>query len=170
MAITQKQRMIAVASPLGEDVLVFGRMTATEQLARLFEFDVELFSERHDIRPADMLGKNMTVRLELPQITRYFNGFVTRFVHIDAHSHRYSAYRATLSPWLWFLTRTSDCRIFQHKTVPDIIKGIFREHGFSDAIKNSLSDSYGEWEYCVQYRETDFNFVSRLTVVSLIFL
>ena len=163
ITITQKYRMIAVNTPLGGDVLVFGRMTATEQLSRLFEFDLELFSERNDIGPADVLGKNMTVRLELPNSsTRYFNGFVTRFVHIDTHSQRYGAYRATLSPWLWFLTRTADCRIFQNKTVPDIIKAIFSEHGFSTFMKDSLSGSYGEWEYCVQYRETDFNFVSRL--------
>ena len=161
-SVTQKHRMIAVNSPLGGDVLVFGRMTATEQLGRLFEFDLEMFSEKEDISPASVLGKNMTVRLDLPNGTRYFNGFVTRFVHIDTHSQRYDAYRATLSPWLWFLTRTSDCRIFQNKKVPDIIKEIFREHGFSDAIKDSLSESYGEWEYCVQYRETDFNFVSRM--------
>ena len=162
ITVTQKYRMIAVNTPLGGDVLVFGRMTATEQLGRLFEFDLELFSERNDIGPNDVLGKNMTVRLELPHGIRYFNGFVTRFVHIDTHSQRYGAYRATLSPWLWFLTRTADCRIFQKKTVPVIIKEIFSEHGFSSVVKDSLSGSYGEWEYCVQYRETDFNFVSRL--------
>ncbi|MFZ4789476.1 MAG: hypothetical protein ACOYMW_00970 [Candidatus Competibacteraceae bacterium] len=65
MAITQKHRMIAVSTPLGEDVLVFGRMTATEQLGRLFEFDLELFSERHDIRPADVLGKTYALAVEL---------------------------------------------------------------------------------------------------------
>ena len=64
-------------------------------------------------------------------------------------------------PWLWFLTRTSDCRIFQEKTVPDIIKEIFRDHGFTD-FEERLSGSYRTWVYCVQYRETDFNFVSRL--------
>ena len=74
---------------------------------------------------------------------------------------RYGVYRAELRPWLWFLTRTSDCRIFQHKTVPDIVKEIFREQGFTD-FKDALTSSYREWDYCVQYRETDFNFVSRL--------
>ena len=162
-SITQKHRMIAVNTPLGEDVLVFGRMTATEQLGRLFEFDVELFSEKTDIQIADLLGKNVTIRSELPNKrgTRYFNGFVTRFGYIGTRGLRYGAYRATLSPWLWFLTRTSDCRIFQNKKVPDIIKELFREQGFTD-FKDKLSGSYREWEYCVQYRETDFNFVNRL--------
>lgn len=162
-SITQKHRMIAVNTPLGEDVLVFGRMTATEQLSRLFEFDVELFSEKTDIQITEVLGKNVTVRLEMPNKrgTRYFNGFVTRFGYIGTRGLRYGAYRATLSPWLWFLTRTADCRIFQNKKVPDIIKELFREQGFTD-FKDMLSGSYREWEYCVQYRETDFNFVSRL--------
>ena len=162
-SITQKHRMIAANTPLGEDVLVFGRMTATEQLSRLFEFDVELFSEKTDIQITDVLGKNITIRLEMPNKrgTRYFNGFVTRFGYLGTRGLRYGAYRATLSPWLWFLTRTSDCRIFQNKKVPDIIKEIFREQGFTD-FKDMLSGNYREWEYCVQYRETDFNFVNRL--------
>ena len=64
-------------------------------------------------------------------------------------------------PWLWFLTRTSNCRIFQEMTVPDIIKQVFRDHGFTD-FDDALSGTYRTWEYCVQYRETDFEFVSRL--------
>jgi type VI secretion system secreted protein VgrG len=160
---TQKHRMIAVNSVLGEDALLLGRMTVTEHMGRLFECELELFSEKTDIKLADVLGTNMTVRLELPykQGTRYFNGLVTRFSYIGTRGLRYGAYRATLSPWLWFLTRTADCRIFQNKKVPDIIKDVFREQGFTD-FKDALSGSYREWEYCVQYRETDFNFVCRL--------
>ncbi len=163
--ITQKHRFFAVNTPLGEDVLVFGRMTAVERLGEPFEFDLELLSERTDIDLLEVLGKNMTVRMELPQArgggTRYFNGFVTRFSYLGMRGQRYGLYRARLNPWLWFLTRTSDCRIFQSQTVPDIIQSIFRGHGFTD-FRNSLSGTYRTWEYCVQYRETDFNFVSRL--------
>ena len=160
---TQKHRMIAVNSVLGEDVLLLGSMTVTEQLGCLFECDLELFSEKTDIKLADVLGTNMTVRLELPykQGTRYFNGLVTRFSYVGTRGLLYGVYRATLSPWLWFLTRTTDCRIFQNKKVPDIIKEVFREQGFTD-FKDALSGDYREWEYCVQYRETDFNFVCRL--------
>ncbi len=165
MAITQKRRIFAVNTPLGEDVLVFYRMIATEQLGRLFEYEVELLSEKTYISLADVLGKNITVRMQLPEArgggTRYFNGFVTRFSYLGMRGMRYGAYRAILSPWLWFLTRTADCRIFQNKTVPAIIESIFQEHGFSD-FKKSLSGQYKAQEYCVQYRETDFNFVSRL--------
>ncbi len=163
MATTQKHRVIAVNSVLGEDVLLFARMTFKEHLSQLYDCQMELFSEKTDIKLADVLGTNMTVRLALPyqQGVRYFNGFVTRFSYEGTRGLRYGVYRAELRPWLWFLTRTSDCRIFQNKKVPDIIKEIFREQGFTD-FREALSGSYREWDYCVQYRETDFNFVSRL--------
>ncbi|HCB12829.1 MAG TPA: type VI secretion system tip protein VgrG [Gammaproteobacteria bacterium] len=165
MAATQKHRIFAVNTPLGEDVLLFYRMIATEQLGRLFEYELELLSERTDIELTEVLGKNMTVRVQLPESrgsgTRYFNGFVTRFSYLGMRGMRYGAYRATLSPWLWFLTRTSDCRIFQEKTIPQIIEAIFQQQGFTD-FKKSLSGQYPTLEYCVQYRETNFNFVSRL--------
>ncbi len=169
MPATQSHRQIAVSSPLGADVLLFRRMTASEELGRLFELDLELLSENREIDPDSLLGQNMTVRLELPnEDTRYFNGFVSRFLHTGmmevsagARELEYATYRATLRPWLWFLTRTSDCRIFQDKTVPDIVKQIFRERGFTD-FEEALYGSFRKWTYCVQYRETDFNFVSRL--------
>jgi len=161
MALTQARRLIAVSSPLGKELLLFRRMTATEALSRLFEFQLDLLSENSGIKLEEVLGQRLTIRLELPSGEfRYFNGCVSRFCQVGTDG-RYAVYEATLRPWLWFLTRTADCRIFQEKTVPDIIKAIFREHGFTD-FEEALSASYRQWEYCVQYRETDFNFVSRL--------
>ncbi len=160
--VTQKNRPVGVSSPLGDDTLLFRGMSAHEHLGRLFQFDLDLLSEDDQIKIPDILGQNMAVRLALPgNKTRYFNGFVSRFSHLGGEGE-YAHYQATLRPWLWFLTRTSDCRIFQEMTVPDIIKDVFREHGFSDLLEEALSGSYRTWTYCVQYRETDFNFVSRL--------
>jgi type VI secretion system secreted protein VgrG len=161
MAGTQSNRFIGVTSPLGDDVLLFRRMTARESLGRLFEIELELLSSVEDVKIEDVLGQNMTVRLEIQDGSdRYLNGFCSEFSQ-SGRLGRYAVYQAILRPWLWFLTRTADCRIFQEVTVPDIIKEVFREHGFSD-FEESLSNSYRTWEYCVQYRETDFNFVSRL--------
>ncbi len=70
-------------------------------------------------------------------------------------------YRATLVPWLWFLTRNTNCRIFQEKTVPEIITTVFRDHGFTDFVER-FRETYRRWDYCVQYRESDFDFVNRL--------
>ena len=78
-----------------------------------------------------------------------------------AQDRRLTAYRAQMVPWLWFLTRTTDCRIFQNQKVPDIIQKVFKDLSFSD-FKLRLYGDFVTRDYCVQYRETDFNFVSRL--------
>ncbi len=157
----QAKRAVEIFTPLGDDVLLFHRMTATEALGRLFQFELDLLSKDPNIKFEDLLGQNVTVRLELPDDkTRYFNGFVSRF-SLTGSLGDLSAYSATVHPWLWFLTRTADCRIFQEMTVPDIIKKVFRDHGYTD-FEEALSGTYRTWTYCVQYRETDFNFVSRL--------
>lgn len=161
MADIQVARPVEITTPLGDDVLLFQRMTANEELGRPYTFELDLLSREPDIKFEDILGRNITVRLTLPHDQqRYFNGFVSRFSH-EGTFEDYHTYSMTVHPWLWFLTRTADCRIFQQMNVPDIIKQVFRDHGFSD-FEESLSGSYRTWEYCVQYRETDFNFVSRL--------
>ena len=155
-------RAMEITTPLGEDVLLFHRMTANEALGRLSEFQIDLLSTRSDIDLDEIIAKNVTVKLALPDgKTRYFNGYVTRFSQTGTYG-RHHLYQATVRPWLWFLTRTSDCRIFQNMTVPDIIQQVFDDHSQLSDVKKELTGTYREYEYCVQYRETDFNFVSRL--------
>ena len=122
-------RVMEIVTPLGEDVLLFHGMSAREEMSRLFEYQLDLLSGKHDIKLDDILGKNVTITLGLPDDkTRYFNGYVTRFAQGGMYG-RYHRYIATVRPWLWFLTRTADCRIFQDMKVPDIIKAVFSDHG-----------------------------------------
>jgi len=161
MANIEQHKEFAVYTPLGENALLLSSLQGTEQLSRPFEYRLGLASEDHQINLTDMIGQNVTVRLELSEgNTRYFNGFVSRFTQIPGQD-RLARYEAILVPWLWFLTRTADCRIFQDMTVPDIIKKVFRERGFTN-MEDSLTSNYRVRKYCVQYRETDFDFVSRL--------
>ncbi len=161
MPILQETREVELFSPLGDDVLLFQRMTAMEQLSHPFEYELDLLSKDSGIKLQDLLGKTMSIRLSIPgEEKRYFGGYVARFSQMGM-SGGYYAYRASLKPWFWLLSRTANCRIFQEKTVPDIIKQVFRDYGFSD-FEDLLSGEYRTWEYCVQYRETDFNFISRL--------
>ena len=162
MPVSQANSPLAINTPLGSDVLIIVSATITEQLGRMFTMELELSSEDPALDFSKIVGGNATIRLELDNnATRYWNGFVSRFVQTEADSKSGGRYRMTLVPWLWFLTRTADCRIFQAMTVPDIIKQVFKDQGFTD-IKDSLTGTYTAWENCVQYRETDFNFVSRL--------
>jgi type VI secretion system secreted protein VgrG len=161
MAYTQKERMCRVTSPLGDDVLLVERMRAREAVSSLFTFELELLSETDDIAFDQIVGKPVSVSVELKNGKhRHFHGLVSRFSQGQSHG-RFSAYRAELVPALWLLTRRSGCRIFQHLSVPDIAKKLFAELGVTE-VKYELQKSYPAREYCVQYRESDFNFVSRL--------
>jgi type VI secretion system secreted protein VgrG len=161
MAIAQAHRRIAISTPLGKDVLLLRGFTGSEAISHLFNFDLDLLSENNSISFQDVVGKSVTLRIyDTNGSERYWNGFISRFSQ-GAQDRRLTMYRAQMVPWLWFLTRTADCRIFQNQKVPDIIQKIFTDLKFHD-FKLRL---YGEFEprdYCVQYRETDFNFVSRL--------
>ena len=154
-------RVMEISTPLGADVLLFHGMHASEELGRVSHFEVDLLSAKADIDLDAILGKNVTVKMELAdESTRYFNGIVTRFTQGGTFG-RYYRYSASVRPWLWLLSRTADCRIFQEMTVPDILKKVFNEHNVAE-FKMELTGSYKKWTYCVQYRETDLNFVSRL--------
>jgi type VI secretion system secreted protein VgrG len=160
--LTQENRQIAVHTPLGKDVFLLSSFQGVEEMSRLFEFQLNLLSEDASIKPADIVGTNLTFTVKLSdQNPRYFNGFVSRFSAGSAESGL-RRYRLEVVPWLWFLTRTSDCRIFQDKTTPEIIAQVFQDLKFGDFDTSNIKGTYPKWEYCVQYRETDFNFVSRL--------
>ncbi len=161
MGLMQLTRLVQVDCPLGPDVLLLQRMEGREELGRLFAYELHLVSENPNLPLEQLLGKPMSLSLELPGGSRrFFHGIVARCSQVAGHG-QFAGYQATLRPWPWLLTRTSDCRIFQNQSVPEIIKQVFRDLGFSD-FEDALTRPYREWEYCVQYRETSFDFISRL--------
>jgi type VI secretion system secreted protein VgrG len=162
MATTQNNREISIISTLALDVLLFRGMHATEGLSSLSEYNLELYSERNDLNIDALLATQMTIAVNLPNGgQRYFTGLVTRF-SLTGRRGRYATYKATLRPWFWFLTLSSDCRVFQNQSVPDILKTIFAAYTIADVDVSNLGSAYRPLNYCVQYRESDFNFVSRL--------
>lgn len=163
MAAIDRDRPLRLKTSLGENVLLLSRLGGQEALGQLFEYDLHLISEQGDIDSEKLLAQTVSVEIALPDgKQRHIHGFVTEFAQ-TGYGERYHHYHATIRPWLWFLTRTSDCRIFQDKTVPDIFEAVVRGHGFHDyELRFKDKSVYEKWEYCVQYRETDFNFLSRL--------
>jgi type VI secretion system secreted protein VgrG len=160
MPFTQKDRLMSIHTSLGEDAMLLQGFTGHEGISQLFTFDLHLLREGIPIPHEELVGQNATIQLILRgDESRYFNGFISRLTQVAGSPGIFHS-RAELVPWLWFLTQTADCRIFQEKTVPDIIEQIFKEYGFSD-YKFQLG-TYEPREYCVQYRETDYQFVSRL--------
>lgn len=158
---TQETRHMAVATPLGDDALLIESFSGSEELSRLFSYELELIREGEPIAFEDLIGQNITIRLETGSAgTRHFNGYISK-LSLGESDPKFTRYRATVVPWAWFLTRSADCRIFQDKSVPDIIKQVCEDHGFTD-LNIELSGTYNPWVYCVQYRETAFDFISRL--------
>jgi type VI secretion system secreted protein VgrG len=165
-------KLLEAGTPLGEGVLQLRRMSGQEELGRLPEFQLEFISRRGDISAAEILGKNLSWSLQLADGgLRYFNGFVTRFSEAgdgtvagfdqDPRGHAYF-YQASVHPWLWFLTRASNCRIFQKLSVLEIADAVFGSYPFANVKKVQLRSDYPKRDFSVQYRETDFNFVCRL--------
>src|SRR4030095_1991765 len=153
-------RVFELTTPLGKDVLLFRAMRGREELSRLFEYDLLALSTDPAIPPGKLLGRDVSASIELAGgERRHIHGFVTRFAHGDMVG-RYYEYRLRVQPWLWFLTRTADCRIFQDKKPPAIIREIFADHKDVAVFEEQLTGTYLKREYCVQYRETDFAFVS----------
>src|SRR5580700_3181291 len=159
MAITQANRALRVQTPLGPDKLLITAFKGTESISRLFEWRLELLAENATKIEFDkLIGQKVTVELEMPGgKTRYFHGICNRFSEGKRDS-TFTHYKMEVVPQFWLLTRRTQCRIFQQITIPDILKQVLK--GLD--VKFELKGKYPERDYCVQYRESDFAFASRL--------
>jgi len=159
---SQDNRPMQVVGPPGTEGLLLERLTGSEGLSMPFEFTLEMLA-RDLVEASDVLGKPMHVKVEISnsETLRYYHGRVRRFVQLAKSADGLTRYRAEMVPWLWFLTLSTDCRIFQNKTVVEIVKQVFDDKGMTD-YRLATTASYEKREYCVQYRESDFAFVSRL--------
>jgi type VI secretion system secreted protein VgrG len=152
---------ITLSSPLPAEELLFESMTHSAGLSMLGETQLGLVSPKPNLDALKLLGESVTVNVALRDGgKRHFNGIVSRFGSGTPRG-RLFAYQMTVRPWLWFLTRTSDCRIFQELSVPDIVKKVFDEHPAAN-FEFKTFRTYEPWDYCVQYRESDYNFIARL--------
>ena len=160
---SQDNRLISLDTPLGKDVLLLQELNGYEGISRLFTYELNLLAYDNDsITFSDIVGQKVSITFSLPDGTpRYVSGYVSRFTQGETDERLFTHYHAQVVPWPWFLTREADCRIFQNLAVNDIISQVFNLFGFSD-FRLNLKSSYPQLEYCVQYRETSFNFVSRL--------
>ena len=155
----QAHRPLAITTPLGKDVVLVTGFRGQETISQLFNFHVELLAEaQNQIHFDRILGQNVTVEMRLANDEkRYFNGLVKRFSQ-GGRDENFVHFRAELVPKLWLLTKKIRSRIFQHLTVPDILRLVLS--GLD--ITYEISGTYYQRDYCVQYRESDFDFASRL--------
>ena len=162
MAATQISRPFRIKTPLGDDALLLNSFTTEERISTPFRFVVKMLAEDPNLDIKSLLGKPGVISIKLEDETeRHLHGNFSRFKLTKYGDDGMAEYQAEMVPWFWFLNLFSNCRIFQNKTIPAIIEQVFADRGFSD-YQSKLQGSYSTLEFCVQYRETDFNFVSRL--------
>ncbi len=162
MALLQDNQFLKLTTPLGANVLVAQSMEGRESVSEPFHFIVRALSEEDSIDDTKIVGKSVTVSIKGEDgQNRFFNGICVRFIVGHKVEHKYREFGLEIVPWLSLLKYTADCRIFQEMTPVEIIESVFSDMGFSD-YQLKLQGSYEARTYCVQYRETDFNFVSRL--------
>ncbi|KQO27208.1 type VI secretion system Vgr family protein [Acidovorax sp. Leaf78] len=153
------QRRTKINTPLG-DTLQLRQLHGTEELSRLFTFNVQVISESKTVDPKALLGKSATVEVETDGGgKRYLNGVISRFGMRGQDASKYS-YFLEMRPWLWLATRKTDFKIFQNMTVPDIIRDVLGKYG--EPMEFRLTKAYPSVEYLVQYSESDCNLVCRL--------
>jgi type VI secretion system secreted protein VgrG len=168
-SLKQADRLMQFMSPLGKDVLLIESLEGVEGISRLFEYRVELLATADTtIDPKPMIGAKVAVSLALNDArgVRWINGIVAAFEQGPGDTE-FNTYKARIVPAMWQLTLSSNCRIFQDKGVLEIAKSVIGEYGLS--LSDQTNASYQTLEYCTQYSESDFHFVSRILEESGIF-
>jgi type VI secretion system secreted protein VgrG len=164
--VSASDAQIRFKLPKRSDVLLH-HFHGVEEIGKPFRYELTILSPDGSLAKTDFLGQPMSVELDLPEIPglrkaghRYFHGYVTRFARQGRHRSNY-VYSASLRPWIWLLSRAKNCRIFQNKSVLEIVKDVFDKHGLKE-LEERLIEKYPKREYVVQYRESDLDFVTRL--------
>jgi type VI secretion system secreted protein VgrG len=164
--LTQENKLISVAvDGQPDDTLLLQSMMGTESISRTYLLQLDVLTTKADLDFSTILGQRASITMQTsdPNTPRYFNGFVSRFVQtdgVDGLSH----YRMDVVPWIWFLGLHVDCRIFHNMTIPEIVQKVLNNSPAQqkDSIDPNLQSTYSKLEYCVQYRESSLNFISRL--------
>ena len=155
-------------TPLGDDVLLLKSFEGSEQLSRLFKFTLQLYcpnKKKDQVKFEKLLGKEFTIECDVysrekekrTDESRYFSGICFEFSE-GLRDYDFTFYTAEIVPKVQLLTLQSDVRMFQQKNVPDILKEVLPKAG----VEYQLTGTYDKREYCVQYRETNWDFACRL--------
>lgn len=151
-----------ITGPFAEGELLFRSLSGQESISSLYEFKLQFLCADYGFDPRSLIGEEITLTVEVYPKRRYLGGLVTRITSLgkETSTERYYIYEATIRPWLWLATQTNHYKIYQNKTIPEVINETLRDYPFN--LKFKTIQDYREWGYCVQYDETDFEFVSRL--------
>jgi type VI secretion system secreted protein VgrG len=156
----EEDRELTITTPLGPDKLFFAEMSGVDEISCPFAFHLTMASEDVDIKVEDLLGKPITIKVGRGDGIRFLSGLVDE-VRFGEIRDRYVRYHATLRPALWFLSKSTDNRIFQNMSVIEIIEAVLGDYA-DVTFEKRLEGTYDARDYCVQYGETDLDFIQRL--------
>lgn len=157
---TQTNTFMQLDTPFGANVLLLDALEATEAISEMFRITLHMRSDNTALDASKVIGSSVTVTLQIPNgPKRYFSGIVSRFAHTGG-DRDFAHYSAEVVPKLWLLTLTRNRAIWQTKTVAEIVKAVLGEYGVT--FEDKLTGTYTALDYCVQYDESAFDFISRL--------
>lgn len=160
---TQERRLLAIETSLGKDKLLLTSLVGQEGLSELFSYEVDMLSTELSISAERLIGDKVKLVVNSDSgKPRAIHGMVAQWWAGPAIAQDLRHYRARLVPWLWYLGHSTDCRIFQNLSVPEIIEQVFKTFDCSDYEMSVSREDYPKLEFCVQYRESALNFVCRL--------
>lgn len=160
---TQGGRVLELATPIGADVLLIRSFECTERMSGLYTINVSACAETAEagkVKDQDLIGQRAFVRVEaVDHQYRFFHGIIRKLV-FTGRDEFFHYFQLELVPFAWRCSQVTNCRIFQNKSIPEIVEKILGEYGVQ--FENKTAGRHQPWDYCVQYRESDFNFISRL--------
>jgi type VI secretion system secreted protein VgrG len=161
---SQADRLLAIETSLGPDQALLIDLDGEDVLSHCFIYRIVIATQQPDSAVQSLLGTPVTLWLlnNSTELRRPIHGHVRRVIGNGITTRGTRLYKLEVVPRLWFLTCTSDCRIFQDQSIPDILQTVFTEHGLTDFEFRIVREEYPRVEYCVQYQETAHDFVSRL--------
>jgi type VI secretion system secreted protein VgrG len=162
MDAEMSRRLLSVDTPLGPGAFLLTGFSGREELSRPFRFELEMLSGRDAVDPAELVGRDVTWRVQpVGREPRFFHGIVRSFVAGGRGVRDLRGYRAVVVPRLWLLSRAADCRVFADRTLPEVVAEVFADSGFTE-YESALGGSYPRRDYRVQYQETAAQFVARI--------
>ena len=156
---TQDNRFLELTTPLGKDVLLINSFSVSEKVSGLYTIEIEALYKGM-VDPKKLLGQPISIKVKVePSGARYFHGIVNE-VEIGSETERFRHFRLVAVPTTWLLTLTKDFKVFEKKDVVDIVKEILSGAGIQHRF--DTTGTYTKRDHCVQFRETNFEFISRL--------
>ncbi|WP_062261260.1 type VI secretion system Vgr family protein [Endozoicomonas arenosclerae] len=162
-SLSQNNRLVTINTPLGNDVFIVQRLRGSEILSSLYEFTITMQSDKLEITPAQIMGQPVTLTLNggSTETPRFFHGHISLFTAHDIVDGNKRTYKATIVPALWFTKLGGQNRIFENMSFSDIITDVLKDYS-AVRMKNNTTGTYLKRRYCVQYEESDFEFISRV--------